>query len=121
MLLPLSHLNYSKAKIIWTIFNIVILSFTIGFLLRNFSFNKHWLIIILILIFSFQPVYANFLYGQAYLFIFSLLVLMWFAYKNDRELLLGFTIGIIFILKSTSFIFLFFYYYKKNVKVYYMQ
>jgi hypothetical protein len=63
-----------------------------------------WIPLILILVLLFQPLYANFSFGQAYVFIFSLLVLAWYAYKTDRNELLGIAIGLIFILKSTSFI-----------------
>ncbi len=105
LLLPLSAFNYSTARIIWTIFNIIILTITVGFLLKKFKFQGVWIPLILILVLLFQPLYANFSFGQAYVFIFSLLVLAWHAYKTDRIGLLGFAIGLIFILKSTSFIF----------------
>jgi len=108
LLLPLSTFGYSSAKVIWTIFNFLIFIVTMGFLLKEFEFRKNWLPSILILVFSFQPLYANFSYGQAYVFIFCLLVLAWYAYKTDSDLFLGFLVGLIFIIKSTSFIFFIF-------------
>ena len=101
--LPLSGFDYSAAKIIWTIFNLCIFVITIFFLIK--SFKKIHLPLIIILVLSFQPLYANFLFGQAYVFIFCLLALAWYAYKTDRDGLLGLIIGVIFIVKSTSFIF----------------
>lgn len=108
LLLPLSDFSYSSAKVIWTIFNLLILFVTVGFLLKEFQLKKTLLPLILILVFSFQPLYANFYYGQAYIFIFCLLVLAWYAYKTDSDLFLGFLIGLIFIIKSVSFIFFIF-------------
>jgi len=101
--LPLSRFDYAPAKIIWTSFNLCIFVITIGFLIK--AFKKIHLPLIIIIILSFQPLYANFLFGQAYVFIFCLLVLAWYAYNTDRDGLLGFTIGIIFIIKSTLFVF----------------
>ena len=116
LLLPLSNFSYSSAKIIWTIFNLLTLFFAIGYLIREVNFTKIWLSLILILIFSFQPLYANFLCGQAYVLIFCLLVLAWYAYKNDKNLLLGFVIGLIFIFKSISFIIFIFFLIQKKWK-----
>lgn len=108
LLLPLSAFSYSSAKVIWTIFNLLIFIVTTGFMLKEFEFKKNCLPPILILVFLFQPLYANFYYGQAYIFIFCLLVLAWYAYKTDSDLFLGFLVGLIFIIKSTSFIFFIF-------------
>jgi len=108
LLLPLSAFSYSSAKVIWTIFNLLIFIVTTGFLLKKFEFRKNYLPSILILVFFFQPLYANFYYGQAYIFIFCLLVLAWYAYKTNSDLFLGFLVGLIFIIKSTSFIFFIF-------------
>jgi hypothetical protein len=104
ILLPLSVFDYTEARIIWTIFNFIIFFITIKFLLNKFQFSIKWIPLIFILIFSFQPLYANFAYGQTYILIFCLLVFAWFAYDSGKEELLGFLIGFIFILKSTTFI-----------------
>lgn len=108
LLLPLSAFNYTTAKVLWTIFNMLLLFSTIAFLLKKFQFEKMWIPAVLILVFCFQPLYANFSYGQAYMFVFFLLVLAWYAYKTDRDLLLGLIIGFIFIMKSTSSVFFIF-------------
>ena len=106
-LLPLSVFNYVTAKVLWTVFNLLILYSTIVFLLKEFRFKEILIPLILILIFCFQPLYANFLYGQAYMLVLFFLVSAWHAYKTDRDLLLGLTIGFVFVMKSTGYIFLF--------------
>ena len=72
MMLPLVMFDYKTARIIWTIFNFIILLFAVGFLIRKFNYKELWTPLILILFLSFQPLYANFLFGQAYVLIFIL-------------------------------------------------
>jgi hypothetical protein len=74
------------------------------FLIGRFKLQGIWTPLIIILFLCFQPLYANISYGQGYIFIFCLLVLAWFAYRSDSEKWLGFIIGLIFILKTTSFV-----------------
>ena len=105
IMLPLVKFDYSTARIIWTIFNFIILFVAVLFLIQKLNYKEFWLPLILILFLSYQPLYANFLFGQAYILIFCLLIVAWYAYVSGNEKLLGVAIGLIFILKSTSFIF----------------
>lgn len=105
IMLPLVKFDYSTARIIWTIFNFIILFAAVSFLIRKFSYKEFWVPLILILFLAYQPLYANFSFGQAYILIFCLLIVAWYAYVSGNEKLLGIAIGLIFILKSTSFIF----------------
>jgi len=105
IILPLVNFDYSTARIIWTIFNFIILFAVVLFLIQKFNFKEFWTPLILILFLSYQPLYANILFGQAYILIFCLLTVAWYAYVSGNEKLLGVAIGLIFILKSTSFIF----------------
>ncbi len=105
IMLPLVKFDYSTARIIWTIFNFIILFAAVSFLIRKFNYKEFWVPLILILFLAYQPLYANFSFGQAYILIFCLLIVAWYAYVSGNEKLLGIAIGLIFILKSTSFIF----------------
>jgi len=105
IMLPLVNFDYSTARIIWTIFNFIILFAAVFFLIQKFNYKEFWVPLILILFLSYQPLYANFLFGQAYILIFCLLIVAWYAYVSGNEKLLGIVIGVIFILKSSSFIF----------------
>ena len=104
-MLPIVMFDYSTARLIWTIFNFILLIGTILFLLKKFNYKEFWAPLILILFLSYQPLYANILYGQAYILIFCMLVVAWYAYILENEKLLGIAIGLIFIFKATSFIF----------------
>jgi hypothetical protein len=105
IMLLLVKFDYSTARIIWTVFNLIILFLAVIFLIQKFNYKEFWIPLILILFLSYQPLYANFLFGQAYILVFCLLIVAWYAYVSGNEKLLGIAVGLIFILKSTSFIF----------------
>jgi hypothetical protein len=100
--LPIANFDYKTAKIIWTIFNILLLTIVIGLIINHLNLNGSWLLLAFIIIFSYQPLYANIAFGQVYIFIFFLIVLAWFAYESGNELLLGVSIGLVFILKTAG-------------------
>ena len=104
IMLPLVKFDYSTARIIWTIFNFIILFAAVLLLIKKFKYKKFWVPLISILFLSYQPLYANILFGQAYILIFCLLIVAWYAYVSGNEKLLGVAIGLIFILKSAGFI-----------------
>jgi hypothetical protein len=105
IMLPLVKFDYSNARIIWTIFNFIILFAAVLFLIQKFNYKENWIPLILILSLSYQPLYANFLFGQAYILVFCLLVVAWYAYVSGNEKLLGVVIGLIFVFKSAGFLF----------------
>ncbi len=98
--LPVANFNYTQAKIIWTIFDILLLAIVIGLIINRLKLEGVWLPLALIIIFSFQPLYANVAFGQVYIFIFFLLVLTWFAYESGSEKPVGIIIGLVLILKT---------------------
>jgi len=100
--LPIANFDYKTAKIIWTIFNTLFLMVAIGLIISRMKLEGIWLPLVFIILFSFQPLYANISFGQVYIFIFCLLVLAWFAYESGNELLLGVSIGLVFILKTAG-------------------
>ncbi len=104
ILLPIASFDYKTARIIWTCFNVIILFITITLITNSNSHKGIWLPIILIIFFVYQPLYVNFSYGQVYILILFLLTLVWLAYRSGKEEWLGIIIGLIFVLKSTTFI-----------------
>ena len=100
--LPIANFDYETAKIIWTIFNILLLTVVFGLIINKLKLEGIWLPIAFIILLAFQPLYANVAFGQVYIFIFCLLVLAWFAYESGNELLLGISIGLVFILKTAG-------------------
>jgi hypothetical protein len=100
--LPIANFDYKTAKIIWTIFNILFLTVAIGLIISRMKLEGIWLPLVFIILFSFQPLYANISFGQVYILIFCLLVLAWFAYESGNEKLLGIIIGLVFIFKTAG-------------------
>ena len=100
--LPIANFDYKTARLIWIIFNLIILAIIVGLIIRRMKFEGIWLPVVLILFLSFQPLYANISYGQVYIFIFCLLVLAWFANSSNNETLLGIIMGSVFILKTSG-------------------
>jgi Glycosyltransferase family 87 len=100
--LPIAKFDYKTAKTIWTIFNILFLTVAIGLIISRMKFEGIWLPLAFMILLTFQPLYANIAFGQVYIFIFFLFVLVWFAYETGNELLLGISIGLVFILKTAG-------------------
>jgi hypothetical protein len=105
MIIPLSSLDYTSARIAWTAFNFILLFISIGLLIKNFKFSKEKVPLVIILFLFFQPLHANFAYAQAYVLIFFLLVFAWYAYKSNKDELLGSLIGLMFVLKTAGALF----------------
>jgi hypothetical protein len=100
--LPIANFDYKTAKTIWTIFNILLLTIVIGLIINRLKLEGVWLPLAFIILLAFQPLYANIAFGQVYIFIFFFFVLAWFAYESGNELLLGISIGLVFILKTAG-------------------
>ena len=106
MLVPIAPFNYKTARFIWIIFNLILLAFSIGFLIKELNFTDEWLPTVLILFLIFHPLYVNFAYAQAYILIFFLLVLSWNAFRSEDQTLLGILVGIMVMLKFSGVILL---------------
>ena len=100
--LPVANFDYKTAKTIWTIFNILLLTVVFGLIINKLNLEGAWIPLAFLLLLAFQPLYANIAFGQVYIFIFFFLVLAWFAYESGNELLLGISIGLVFILKTAG-------------------
>ena len=115
--LPIANLDYKTAKLIWNIFNLVFLAVIVSLTIKQKKFEGIWLPLVFIILFSFQPLYANISFGQVYVFIFCLLVIAWFAYESGSEKLLGIIIGLGLILKTAGIFLLILLAIKKKWKV----
>lgn len=102
LFLPIANFEYKTARVIWIFFNLFRLALIVGLIIRRIKFYGIWFPIILILFFSFQPLYANISFGQVYIFILFLLVKAWFTYRSSNEALLGIILGWVFIIKTAG-------------------
>lgn len=116
LVLPFSVFDHETARSLWLTINILLLSLTIGFLIRGNKYYNGWLPFVLILFFSFQPLYANVVAAQAYILIFCGLTVIFVGYmKGDRKLP-GIVTGLIVILKSAGTYLLLLFIIRKNWK-----
>src|SRR3989304_1418291 len=67
--LPIANFDYTTAKLIWNIFNLFSLAIIVGLIIKRVKFEGIWLLLVFIMLLSFQPLYANISYGQVYIFI----------------------------------------------------
>jgi hypothetical protein len=102
LLLPLAGFDYMGARVVWTIFNLMCLIGAVGWLLWQLEFRGLWMPGSIVFVLLYQPIYANFSYGQAYVLLFALLVMAWHGYRHRHEAMLGIALGLMVILKTSG-------------------
>jgi hypothetical protein len=94
LLLPLAGLDYTAARVVWTLLNLALLLLVVGWLLRQLDLRGIWLSGAVAFVLFFQPVYANLEQGQAYLLLLGLSVAAWHGYRTRQETVLGAALGL---------------------------
>ncbi|MCI0394222.1 MAG: DUF2029 domain-containing protein, partial [Chloroflexi bacterium] len=102
LLLPLAGLSYEPARVVWTAFNVVILALAAVWLVRQTALPGHVAAAALVVLLLYQPLYANFALGQAYVLLLGLLVVAWHSYRQRRDGLLGAALGLMLVLKTAG-------------------
>ena len=102
LVLPFSVFDHEIARTLWLTFNLLLLIVSIIFIIRRNKFYNSWFPFVLILFFSFQPLYANIISAQAYILIFCCLVEIFYGYVKGKQKLAGVITGLILILKSAG-------------------
>ena len=105
LLLPLAGLDPDVARVVWTGFNVAVLAATTGALIHLLGLRGLYAPGFLCLVLSYQPLLANFRYGQAYVFLLGLLVIGWYAYRRQQSWLLGGSLALMLMLKSAGLLF----------------
>jgi hypothetical protein len=100
MLLPLTGLDYTGARIVWTLSSLVCLIGAGAWLLWLAGLGGAAIPGFIALVLLYQPLYANFHLGQAYVLLLGLLVLAWYGYRQERAPFLGVALGLLFVLKT---------------------
>jgi len=109
LLLPFASFEHQTARMLWILSNLIMFSLTLVFIIRKMKFDHMWVPLLLILFFTFQPLYENVISAQAYILIFCLLTFVFFCYISQKSKLPGILMGLVLILKSAgTFLFLFF-------------
>jgi hypothetical protein len=98
-MLPLASLNYSTARLIWTVFNLFLLALILWWLGRALELRGPWAPAFIAFVLLYQPLYANFYFGQVYVFLLGLLIVAWHGYRQGRDAWLGLALGTMLVLK----------------------
>ena len=107
LLLPLAHRTHRDARTIWIVFNVLLVMGAIAGILwrEKVSFWRGGIVLLLVL--TYQPLWANFAYGQVYGLLFVVMTLIWYALVHRRDRLAGGLLGIIWVIKTAGlFLFL---------------
>ncbi|MFN8376410.1 MAG: glycosyltransferase family 87 protein [Anaerolineae bacterium] len=102
MLLPLSDLDYGKSRVVWIMFNVVLLAAGSVRLLRELRLRGVGLALAVMAILLYDPLHVNLELGQSYILMFVLLVLAWTGYRRGDQRALGIALGLMFILKTAG-------------------
>ncbi len=89
LLLPLAGLDYTAARRVWSALSLLCLAAVVTWWMWRWRWGGAWLPLFLILVFSFQPVWANFYLGQIYVFLLGLLTAAWAAWRRRGDGWLG--------------------------------
>ena len=97
---PVAVLTPENAKLVWSIFSIILLLLSAYILFKTFNLklNNGSHIFFLIIIFLYHPVYENIALGQIYIFLLFLFSLCLYGFSRDIKILkiLPVTLGVMF-------------------------
>jgi hypothetical protein len=102
LLLPLASLDHHDARVVWIVFNLLLLPLILLLLLREGNLRGIEAICGAILFFAFQPLRTGLAFGQVYIPILLLLTGAWIGYRRDRPFLLGASLAAMLLLKTAG-------------------
>lgn len=101
MMAPIAGLDIRTARVVWTAINVILLFGGLSTLIWNFAPRAPmavWLLIFTVGM-VFRPVIANFVFGQAYVLVFALLVLAVIGIDRRWDITGGVSLGLALALK----------------------
>ncbi len=104
ILLPLAHQSHINARIIWTLFNVILVSGAVAWILWAECFSKFWGAVAVIIVLLYQPMLANFEYGQLYGILFVAFTFIGYGYKHQKNKLTGGILGTIVAMKTAGWL-----------------
>lgn len=97
--LPVARLDYTNARIVWTIVSAACLAAAVGWLAWRLHFRGPWLPGFIAYALAFQPAQENFDLGQVYTMLLLGMVVVWEGYRRRRDALAGVPLGVMSLLK----------------------
>ncbi len=99
LLLPLVGLDYTGARLVWTIFSLICLAGVAWWWIRTLPLSGPEIPLLWILLLWNQPAMASFYLGQTYLFLLALLVVAWVGYRQGWGGVMGVALALLLLLK----------------------
>jgi len=108
MMLPLVNFSHLTARFIWICLTLLSVIVAIIWLFKHEQFTNYQIITAVFVILIYQPLYANFEYGQIYGVLFALLVGILYCYQHQYSSGVGGILGMMLIFKLTGYVFILF-------------
>lgn len=117
ILLPLAHQSHINARITWTVFNLILVSCAVAWILWTEGFSRIGGVIAVFIILLYQPMIANFEYGQLYGLLFVAFTAIGYGYKYQKNKLTGGILGTIVAMKTAGWLLLPLWFLKREWKI----
>ncbi|MCA1554547.1 MAG: DUF2029 domain-containing protein, partial [Chloroflexi bacterium] len=103
--LPLTFFDYAGARAIWTLLSLICLLGAVAWMLRRLGVRELWMPLFIGTVLLFEPVWANFNFGQVYLVMLALLTVAWDGHRERHDTRLGIALGALGIFKLAGLLF----------------
>jgi hypothetical protein len=120
LLLPLVPLGYEKARLVFLLLSNGLLFVSLALFLRTMggdALRPPRLLLSLLLVLAFQPVYSSLQLGQVDFIILLLLAVSYWAYKRDKKLLVGPCLAIAALIKLSPAVLILYFLWKREYLV----
>jgi hypothetical protein len=121
LLLPLVPLGYEKARIVFLLLSNGLLFVSVALFLRTMggdALRPPRLLLSLLIVLAFQPVYSSLQLGQVDFIILFLLAVSYWAYKRDRKLLVGPCLAVAALIKLSPAILVLYFLWKREYLIF---
>lgn len=102
MFLPLANFECKTSRIYWTIFNLIIIVLFGWWLGQAEKLKGVQAMGLVVFLLTFQPIYANFYDGQAYVLLLGLLAIAYYGYERNQAIALGLALALMLTLKTAG-------------------
>ncbi len=106
LFLPFASLSSANAKLVWEIFSLICVVYSLLLLRRQLKLNAAESLLMLALAFGFTPLYINFVYGQFYALLLLLHILLLILWEKKNIFTASIALSSMLILKGYGIIFL---------------
>jgi len=100
LLLPVAGFDYRDARRVLTAVSLLALAAALYLLLDGRALRGPFAVTLVAVVLIFQPIFANFSFGQVYVLLLALLAVAWHGYRRGRPVALGVALGSMIVFKA---------------------